>query len=298
MSLAIPAHPRALVGSDTILGQVLRRPVGVVGLTIVTGLVVLAIFGQQLAPYDASAQDIANRFQGPTAEHWLGTDALGRDLFSRILVGARIAMLVALPGVLAALLLGMLIGTIAGFLGGRMDRALIVLMDALQAFPSVVLALVLVAVLNSSLTNLAVVVAVTFAPQFARVARASVLTLREQPFIEAERALGVGSLRIMRVHVLPNILAPLFILFAMNIPSAITVEAGLSFLGMGVQPPTPSWGVLLRDGFDSLYSAPWAVIFTGIAISLTTIGFTALGETLRDVSDPKLAGLKGARYDG
>jgi peptide/nickel transport system permease protein len=286
------------MGPDTVLGQVVRRPVGLIGVAIVGVLVVLAVFGEQLAPYDASAQDIVHRFEGPSSAHWLGTDGLGRDLFSRILVGARIAMMVALPGVLAALVLGLLIGTIAGFIGGRMDRALIVVMDALQAFPSVVLALVLVAVLNSSLTNLAVVVAVTFAPQFARVARASVLTLREQPFIEAERALGVGSLRIMRVHVLPNILAPLFILFAMNIPSAITVEAGLSFLGMGVQPPTPSWGVLLRDGFDSLYSAPWAVIFTGVAISVTTIGFTALGETLRDVSDPKLAGLKGARYDG
>lgn len=297
LTTSLLRRPQARSGHG-LLGRLVRRPVGLAGLLIVVGLVVVAVFGPALAPYDAGAQDIANRFQGPSPQHLMGTDGLGRDLFSRILLGVRIEMLVALPGVVAALVLGLLIGTLSGFMGGRVDQVLIVVMDALQAFPSVVLALVLVAVLGASPTNLALVVAVTFAPQFARVARASVLTLRQQPFIEAERALGVGQLRIIRVHVLPNIIAPLFILLAMNIPSAITVEAGLSFLGLGVPPPAPSWGVLLRDGFDSLYEAPWAVVFTGLALSITTIGFTALGETLRDVSDPKLAASRKARYAG
>jgi peptide/nickel transport system permease protein len=167
----------------------------------------------------------------------------------------------------------------------------------LQAFPSVILALVLVALLGPSQTNLVVVVAITFAPQSARVTRASVLALRQNLFVEAERALGARPTRIVGVHILPNIVAPLFILLAMNIPSAITVEAGLSFLGMGVQPPTPSWGVILSEGFESVYDAPWAVLFTGLALVLTTIGFTALGETLRDVSDVRLAGSRKARYD-
>lgn len=283
--------------APTMLSRLIRRPVGLFGLVVVAVLVVLTIVGEYVAPYDAATQDVASRLQGPSGAHWLGTDAVGRDLLSRIIEGIRIEMAVALPGVLLALLLGLLLGTMSGYIGGRVDQALIVVMDAMQAFPSVVLALVLVSVVGSSATNLALVVAVTFAPQFARVARASVLALREQPFIEAERALGVGQARVISVHVLPNIFAPLFILMAMNIPSAVTVEAGLSFLGLGVQPPAPSWGVLLRDGFDNVYSSPWAVVFTGLALAVTTIGFTALGESLRDVLDPKLAGSEKGRYE-
>jgi len=200
------------------------------------------VFAPLLAPYNGAAQDIADRLQGPSAQHVLGTDALGRDLLSRIMLGLRIELGVAIPAVAAAFMIGLLLGVVAGYVGGRTDSAIIVILDSMQAFPSVVLALVLVAVLGPSLTNLIVVIAITFAPQSARVARASVLAVRQEPFIEAEQSLGARPSRMIVVHVLPNILAPLFILLAMNIPSAITVEAGLSFLGMGVQPPTPSWG--------------------------------------------------------
>lgn len=288
---------RPSAGPRPLLGRLVRRPAGAFGLAVVAVLVLVAVFAPYVVPYDGATQDIPNRLQGPSGSHLLGTDGLGRDLLSRILLGVRVELAVALPAVCAALVLGLLLGLVAGYVGGWVDNAVVVFMDTIQAFPSVVLALVLVAVLGPSLTNLVIVVAITFAPQSARVTRASVLALRQSPFIEAERALGAGTLRIIGVHVLPNVIAPMFILLAMNIPSAITVEAGLSFLGMGVQPPTSSWGVILSEGFADVYEAPWAVFWTALALVLTTIGFTTLGETLRDVSDPRLSGAKGLRYD-
>jgi peptide/nickel transport system permease protein len=288
---------RVVGGGESLFGRLLRRPAGLLGLVIVTCLVLTAILAPYVAPYDGAAQDIPHRLQGPSSSHLLGTDDLGRDLLSRIMLGVHIELAVAIPAVCAALVVGLVLGLVAGYLGGRVDNVVVVFLDTIQAFPAVILALVLVAVLGPSLTNLVLVIAVTFAPQSARVTRASVLAVRQNPFIDAERSLGAGTLRILGVHVLPNIVAPLFILLAMNIPSAITVEAGLSFLGMGVQPPTPSWGVILSQGFQTVYEAPWAVLWTCLALVVTTIGFTALGETLRDVSDPRLAGSKGLRLD-
>jgi peptide/nickel transport system permease protein len=295
-SVAAPSPP-STTRRQSMLGRLVRRPAGLFGLVLVTGLLLVAVLAPYLVPYDGAAQDIPNRLQGPSSSHLLGTDHLGRDLLSRIMLGVRIELGVAIPGVCAALGLGLLLGLTAGYLGGWIDNAAVVFLDTMQAFPSVILALVLVAVLGPSRTNLVVVIAITFAPQAARVTRASVFVLKQDPFIEAERALGARSLRILGVHVLPNIIAPLFILLAMNIPSAITVEAGLSFLGMGVQPPTPSWGVILSEGFENVYEAPWAVVWTGLALVVTTIGFTTLGETLRDLSDPRLSGAKRLRYD-
>ncbi len=264
---------------------------------IVLGLVMLAliVFGRFFAPYSPTEIGIGPSASGPTADHVLGTDHLGRDLLSRILFGARVELGVAVPAVSAALVLGLLLGVTAGYLGGRVDNALIVVMDAIQAFPAVVLALTVLALLGPSLRNVLLVIAITFSPQYARVARASVLAVKQQPFIEATRALGASPPRIVTVHVLPNIVAPLFILLAMNIPSAIAVEAGLSFLGVGVQPPTPSWGVILAEGFERARDAPWPIISTGLALILTTLGFTLLGETLRDVIDPRLRGVQRPR---
>jgi len=296
IDVANPPAPVAGRPGRSLLSRLVRRPAGAVAVAIVGALILVAVFAPALAPYSGAAQDIPNRLEGPSAAHLLGTDALGRDLLSRILLGVRIELGVAIPAVTAALVLGLALGLAAGFLGGKVDAVAIVVLDSAQAFPATILALVLVAVLGPSLVNLVVVVAITFAPQSARVTRASVLALKQEPFIDLERSLGAGTLRIVGVHVLPNVIAPLFILLAMNIPSAITVEAGLSFLGMGVQPPTPSWGVILNDGFQSIYDAPWAVLFTGLALVVTTVGFTMLGETLRDVSDVRLEGSKRARY--
>lgn len=270
--------------------RLLRRPAGLFGLVVVSGLVIVALFAPILAPHPIAEQNAVRRLEGPSTTYLLGTDEFGRDLLSRIIFGTRIELSVAVPAVLVSLLLGLVLGMAAGYLGGRVDRVLLVLLDSVQAFPAVILALALLALLGPSLPNLIAVIAVAFSPQYARVARASVLKLKKEPFVEAERSLGAGNLRIGLVHVLPNIIAPMFILLTMNIPGAIAIEAGLSFLGLGVQPPTPSWGVILAQGFERVLEAPWAVLSTGVALAVATLGLTMLGETLRDILDPRLSG--------
>lgn len=266
---------------------------GLLALVLVGGLLLVVVFAPVLAPYDPAAQDIGARLEGPSADHWLGTDQLGRDLLSRAMFGARIALAVALPAGMLALLVGLLIGVLAGYLGGRTDNALVVLMDSMQAFPAVILALALLSLLGPSLPNVILVVAVAFAPAYARMARASVFVVREEPYVEAERSLGASNRRILAVHVLPNIVAPLLILLAINVPVAVSIEAGLSFLGLGVPPPGSSWGVMLSDGFRRVQETPWPVLVPGLALVLTTLGFTLLGEALRDRLDPRLSGVGG-----
>ena len=274
------------------LREVARRPAGLFGLIVVGGLFFLAIFAPLVAPYDPAEQDIPNRLQGPSWDHLLGTDQLGRDLLSRLIFGVRVALSVALPGVAAALVIGLVLGLIAGYIGGRTDNATIVMMDTLQAFPAVILALVLLALLGASRTSVIIVIAVAFAPNYARVTRALVLTTKQNQFVEAARSLGAGNSRIVGIHILPNVIAPLFILLAMDLPAAITIEAGLSFLGLGVPPPTPSWGVILQDGFDRVRDVAWPIIWAGLTLMVVTLGCTFLGETLRDVADPRLAGAR------
>lgn len=293
MAVAAPApRLRRAPPGLAVLRDVARRPAGLFGLSVVVTLLVIVAFAPLLAPYGDAAQDIPDRLEGPSSHHLLGTDELGRDLLSRVLFGTRVALGVAFPSVLGALACGLVIGTIAGYIGGRLDNALIIVMDTLQAFPAVILALTLLAVLGASLRNVIIVIIVSFTPGYARVARALVLATKENLFVEAERSLGATDARIVLVHILPNIVAPLFILLAMDLPSAITVEAGLSFLGVGVQPPTPSWGVILADGFDRVRDTPWPVVWAGLALMVTTLGFTMLGETLRDIIDPRVSGLR------
>lgn len=285
---ALVARPRRPLPGLASLRDVASRPAGLFGLIVVLGLLVIVALGPLLAPYDPSEQDIAARLEGPSSAHLLGTDQLGRDLLSRILIGTRVALGVAVPAVLGALICGLVIGVIAGYVGRWVDNVLIVVMDTLQAFPAVVLALALLAVLGASLQNVIIVIIVSFAPGYARVARALVLAAKENAYVEAERALGAKDLRVVLVHILPNIIAPMFVLVAMDIPTAITVEAGLSFLGVGVQPPTPSWGVILADGFERARQTPWPIVSASLALMVTTLGFTMLGETLRDVIDPRI----------
>ena len=272
--------------------EVARRPAGAFGLVVVATLLVAALIPGVLAPYDPDAQDIPSRLQGPSLDHLLGTDEIGRDLLSRVIFSCRVELGVAVPAVLFALVAGLVLGVLAGYVGGWLDNALIVVMDSLQAFPAVILALVLLSLLGSTLGNLVLVIAVAFIPNYARVSRALVLALKQNQFVEAERSLGASPKRLVLVHVVPNILAPLFILLAMDLPSAITTEAGLSFLGLGVQPPTPSWGAMLASGFARVQDSPWGVLAPGLALMIATLGFTLLGETLRDVFDPRLSGVR------
>jgi peptide/nickel transport system permease protein len=294
--VAVPAPARAAApGRLSIVREVVRRPAGLFGLLIVGALIVVLIGAEFLAPYSDSQQDIKNRLQGPSAAHVLGTDHLGRDLLSRLLFGTRVALGTAFPAVLTSLSAGLVLGLIAGYVAGTpLDNVILVIMDSLQAFPAVVLALALLALLGPSQGNVIFVIALAFTPGYARIVRAQVLSVKENPFIEVERSLGATDLRIILVHILPNILAPLVILLAMDLPSAITTEAGLSFLGLGVRPPTPSWGVILADGFSKIRTSPWPVLWAGLILMLTTLGFTLFGETLRDILDPKLAGARRA----
>ncbi len=290
-AVATPAEPSRWL---EIVREMTLRSEGRISLVLVSLLVILLVFAPLIAPYDPAKQDIKHRLEGPSSEHWLGTDHLGRDLFSRLIYGTRVALGTAFPSVLGALVMGMILGLTAGYLGGNVDNAILVVMDTLQAFPAVILTLALLALLGASATNVIIVIAIAYTPGYARIVRAQVLSYKENPFVEVERSLGASDLRIIFIHLLPNILAPLVILLAMDLPTAITTEAGLSFLGLGVKPPTPSWGIILADGFAKIRNSPWPVLWASLMLMVTTLGFTLFGETLRDVLDPKLAGTRRA----
>ena len=225
---------------------------------------------------------------GPTTEHLIGTDQLGRDTFSRVLYGGRVALKIAGIGVSVALFLGLLLGMIAGYGPRWLDNALLLVFDTVRSFPTIVIALAIVALTGPSLGMVMVIVIVTSIPGYARMARTSTLALKTSEFIMAERSVGAGPVIIVWRHVMPNVIGPLLILAAMDVPVVVTVEAGLSFLGLGVLPPTASWGSILNEGYNVIRDTPWPIIAGGIPLVLTTLGFTFLGEALRDVFDPKL----------
>jgi peptide/nickel transport system permease protein len=276
-----------------VLGDVLRQPLGALGFVIVLGFILMVVLAPLLAPYDYAEQDIPSMLQGPSAAHWLGTDHLGRDLWSRIVYGARIALSVAVPAVSLALMGGIVLGLLAGYLRGFVDDLALVLFDSLQAFPAVILALAILALLGPSLLNVIIVIGLAWTPGYARITRAQVLSTKQNQYIEVEHSLGASQRRILFLHLMPNVLAPLLILAAMDLPVVITFEAGLSFLGLGVRPPTPSWGVILSDGFNVIRQSPWPITWAGLTLIITTLGFTLFGETLRDVLDPRLSGTRG-----
>lgn len=276
-----------------ILHHLLRDPLGLVGLVIVTLIVGSALLAPWIAPYDPIAMNIPDRLQGPSAAHLLGTDQIGRDTFSRVIWGGRVALQVALPTIGGAVAIGLILGMAAGYGPKWLDTLIVLFFDTLRSFPTVMFALAVVALVGPSLNTVILVIMATSIPTYGRVVRTLTLSLKEAEFITAERALGASTLRIMGVHLLPNVLGPLAVLAAMDIPTVVGLEAGLSFLGMGVRPPTPSWGSLLNDGYSLIRNTPWLIIAGGIPLILTTIGFTFLGEALRDVVDPKLRGKGG-----
>jgi len=270
------------------LKRVVREPLGAMGLVLVVFVLVSALGATWLSPYEPNKIDIKAKLQPPSAEHILGTDQLGRDTFSRVLVGGQIALKVSLISIGLALIIGLTLGLIAGFGPRWLDNSLMLLFDSVRSFPTVMFALAVVTLFGPSLTTVMIVVIVTQIPIYGRMVRSQTLALKDAEFILAERAIGAGFFRIIGMHILPNVVGPLLILASMDIPFVITIEAGLSFLGMGVRPPTPSWGTILNDGYSYIYNTPWPVIAGGIPVILTTLGFTFLGESLRDVFDPKL----------
>jgi len=278
-----------------VLRAVLRHRLSRAGLAIIVLLCVLAIFAPVLAPYGPYDQDLYQVLAPPSATHWLGTDNLGRDLFSRLFYGTRVSLFVGIFSSLVSAVLGVLIGLFAGFRGGVIDAIIMRITDAFLCFPPLIFILAMSAALGPGLHNVMLSFALFGWTGFARITRGQVLLVRELPFIEAARSVGVPPLRIMIRHVLPNIVAPVLVAFTITIGVAILVESGVSFLGLGVQPPTASWGKELRIGFTYLEAAPLFSIAPGVMISLAIISFNFVGDGLRDALDPRLRGTNWVR---
>lgn len=259
-----------------------------VGATIVVFFLIIAAIGPLLAPYDPLKQTIRERFTPPRSAHWLGQDEFGRDILSRLLYGARISLEVGVISVALAGVCGILLGLIAGYRGGWLDAILTLSMDVLNVFPSLVLAIALIAVLGSSIRNVFVAIAVTSIPGFMRITRGSVLAVRQTPYIEAATSVGVPTTRILFRHIFPNATPPLIVHASLTFAYAVLAEASLAYLGLGNKPPSPSWGSMLNSAYGFLETDPWVSIFPGVAIMLTVLGFNLLGDGLRDALDPRL----------
>ena len=276
------------------LSRLLRDPMGAMGLILVASFLAMAVAAPLIAPYDPVALNVVDKFQPPSLAHWAGTDQLGRDLLSRIIYGARTALGIAVTSVGIAGALGLLLGMIAGYGPRWVDAVLVLAFDSMSSLPMIMFALAVITVLGPGTLTLILVVILVSIPGYARMIRAQTLTLTGSDFILAERAMGASGTRIVLRHLMPNVVGPLVILLSMDIPVIIMLEAGLSYLNLGVRPPTPSWGNILYDGYTSLRSAPFMVIVAGVPLILSTLGFTFLGEGLRDALDPRMA-LRGAR---
>jgi peptide/nickel transport system permease protein len=271
------------------LDFVRQRPLGAVGAAIILAMVLVALSAGFIAPYDPLENDYAAMLAAPSREHWLGTDAFGRDVLSRLIYGSRTALMVGLGASLLGAVLGSLIGVASAYFGGRVDMVVQRVMDVFFAFPVIILALVVVAVLGTGAGNVILAIAAPMVPRCARVVRASALSVREMPYVDAARAAGYGHGRIILRHMLPNVMAPILIMATAFLGEAILLEASLSFIGLGVQEPTAAWGLMLRGAaVQFAESAPWMAVFPGLAISLAVFGFNLFGDSLRDALDPRL----------
>jgi peptide/nickel transport system permease protein len=270
--------------------RLVHMRLALVGGAIVGVVVLAALLGPLLAPYSPTEQDIRNLLKPPVPEHPLGTDELGRDTLTRVLYGARVSLQVGVIAVGISLLVGCGLGLVAGYLRGRTDGTIMRIMDGLLALPTLVLALAITAMLGPSLNNAMLAIGITGVPIFARLVRGQVLSVRELDYILAARSLGAGDVRVMLTHVLPNVLSPIVVQASLAMPAAILAEAGLSFLGLGVQPPTPSWGAMLNTAKGYLQQDAWLAVAAGTAIFVTVLGFNFLGDAIRDALDPRLGG--------
>jgi peptide/nickel transport system permease protein len=277
-----------------ILSRGRRNGMVVIGFTIIAIMVVLAAFAPYLpmaSPTKISAHP-AELLQSPSGKHWFGTDELGRDIFSRVIFGARVSLLVATLAVFFSLMIGVMMGLTAGYFGGKVDYIIAGVIDLFWIFPPFLLALAFAAALGPSLQNVILAISISYWAGFARLMRGQALTVRERLFVEASRALGAKHRRTMFTHVLPNCLAPLIVWASVGVADAITIESSLSFLGAGTQPPTPSWGYMLFRGIPYLEEQPWLSTFPGVVLLITILGFNLLGDGLRDVLDPRMKGLR------
>jgi peptide/nickel transport system permease protein len=274
--------------SRTVWVRLRRDRVALAGLGVFMLLLGVALLAPLISPYDPNAQDLYSNLQGPSGAHLLGTDDLGRDLLSRIIYGSRVSLVAGLAAMAMALCLGVPIGATAGYFGGRYETVMMRAMDSLLALPGIILAIALMAALRPSLQNVIIALGVVAMPAYARLVRGSVLSVKERDYVEAARAMGAGHGRILAYHVMPNVMAPIIVQATLQTGTAMLSEAGLSFLGLGVQPPTASWGSILNDGRSYLYEAAYVATFPGLAIMVAVLSLNLLGDGLRDALDPRL----------
>ncbi len=280
--------PRLTFGAE-VLKFLRTKPLGTIGAVIIVAMIFVAIFAVALAPYDPYVGDYGAQFQRPSADHWLGTDEFGRDVMSRIMYGARIALFVGFSASLVGCTIGAVLGVVSAYAGGRVDLLLERLMDILLAFPLLILALAICSVLGPAVQNVVIAIAIPIIPRAARVVRATALSVKENHYVEAAASLGASRPRVVFQHIMPNVMAPYLIVMTAQLGSAILTEAALSYLGLGTAEPTPSWGLMLSGSAPSYAEkAPWIALFPGIAISLGVFGFNLFGDSLRDALDPKL----------
>tara|TARA_B110000196_G_C21036445_1_gene610202 strand:- start:94 stop:993 length:900 start_codon:yes stop_codon:yes gene_type:complete len=267
----------------------LRQPLGVAGALLVISIVFLAVFAEQLAPHDSELIDFSAMLTGPNEVYWLGTDQFGRDLWTRLIYGARTALFIGFICAFVGATSGLVLGVASAYFGGNIDLIIQRIIDVFMAFPLIIMALALVAVFGNELEYVILAITLPFIPDCARIVRSSALQIREVPYVDAARAMGFGHTRIILRHMLPNVMAPYLIILTSNIGQAILLEASLSYLGLGVQEPTPSWGLMLQGGAEEYAeSAPWVAVFPGLAIAVAVFGFNLFGDAIRDVLDPRL----------
>jgi peptide/nickel transport system permease protein len=288
--VAIPDAGEVLISQPSLLQRLVRSKSAIIGSIIILILVGIAVGADVVAPFDPIRQNFRIQLQPPSLDHLLGTDEFGRDIFSRIVFGSRWALLAGILADSIALVVGVVIGMVGGFYGGRVDAAIVWLTDVMLAFPYLLLAMIVVAIFGPGLVNAMIAIGIVYVPQYARLVRGTVLSLKEKEFVEAARSIGLQPYRIMFRHILPNCVAPIIVMATLAIGWAIVATAGLSFLGLGAQPPTPEWGAMLAGGRNYMLSAWWIATFPGLAIVLTVIGFNLLGDGLRDTLDPYLRG--------
>jgi ABC-type dipeptide/oligopeptide/nickel transport system permease subunit len=277
---------RLLILSD--IWRILKQDkTALCGFFIIVGLLIVALLAPWLAPYDFSEQHILHSFKGPNVKYWLGTDEFGRDLFSRIIWGTRPAILVGVFSVLVSMGIGVPIGVLAGYKLGNVDRVVSWIVDIMLSFPALLLGLMIVTLLGQGIYKVVIAIGISHVPQYIRLARGPTMAIRNLDFVRATRALGAGDLRITFGHILPNIIGPIVIMGTLSIAGAIRMEASLSFLGFGIQPPTPSWGNMIREGVANILQSRWMALFPGLALTFTVLAFNMVGDSLRDMFDPR-----------
>ena len=265
-----------------------RNKLALIGLAIVIFFIILALIAPVIAPYSYKEQVLTDRMQAPSSKHWFGTDDFGRDIFSRVIYGARISLWVGFSSVLGSVVVGTMLGIVAGYYGRWVDAIISRIFDIMLAFPSILLAIAVVAILGPSLQNALIAIAIVNIPNFGRLVRSKVLSVKQDEYIMAARAIGMKDSRILFRHILPNSISPVIVQASLAIATAIIEAAALGFLGMGAQAPTPEWGKMLADSKNYLMQAPWTLFFPGMAIMLTVLGFNLMGDGLRDAMDPKM----------